>query len=179
MTKASMPACSKETGSRKPGNMTIEYERNKTSRKENHIFPAYFFERMNKTMKMKRKMKQIISGLLAAVTIFSGAVSPLTASAAETDPKEDVYKRQVLNSKDFGVPQSRKRVYIIGYLDGRCAGKILPVPVPNGAALIQVLAGSQGKRVYDPAGVSCTLTSQAGGMGGKTDPVSYTHLSAR
>ncbi len=75
---------------------------------------------------------------------------------------------KVLNSKDFGVPQSRKRVYIIGYLDGRCAGKILPVPVPNGAALIQVLAGSQGKRVYNPAGVSCTLTSQAGGMGGKT-----------
>ncbi len=37
--------------------MTIEYERNKTSRIENHIFPAYFFERMNKTMKMKRKMK--------------------------------------------------------------------------------------------------------------------------
>ena len=75
---------------------------------------------------------------------------------------------KVLNSKDFGIPQSRKRVYLIGYLDGRCAGKILPVPVPNGAALIQILAGSQGERVYDPAGVSCTLTSQAGGMGGKT-----------
>lgn len=29
----------------------------------------------------------------------------------------------VLNSKDFGVPQSRKRVYIIGYLDVGCAGK--------------------------------------------------------
>ena len=75
---------------------------------------------------------------------------------------------KVLNSKDFGVPQSRKRVYIVGYLDGRCAGKILPFLEANGAALVQVLAGSQGKRVYSTGGVSCTLTSQAGGMGGKT-----------
>lgn len=75
---------------------------------------------------------------------------------------------QVLNSKDFGVPQSRKRVYIIGYLDGRCAGKILPVTGTNKASLIQVLSGSQGSRVYSPKGVSCTLTSEAGGMGGKT-----------
>lgn len=75
---------------------------------------------------------------------------------------------KVLNSKDFGVPQSRKRVYIIGYLDRRCAGKILPDPEPNGAALIQVLPGKQGKRVYRADGLSCTLTSEAGGMGGKT-----------
>ena len=33
---------------------------------------------------------------------------------------------QVLNSKDFGVAQSRRRVYIVGFLDERCAGKILP-----------------------------------------------------
>ena len=74
----------------------------------------------------------------------------------------------MLNSKDFGVPQSRKRVYIVGYLDFRCAGKILPEPETNGAALIQIRAGSQGKRVYSPKGLGCTLTSQAGGMGGKT-----------
>ena len=75
---------------------------------------------------------------------------------------------QVLNSKDFGVPQSRKRVYIVGYLDGRCAGKILPLQPPNGAALVQILGGGQGERVYDPSGVSCTLTSNSGGMGAKT-----------
>ena len=75
---------------------------------------------------------------------------------------------KVLNSKDFGVPQARKRVYIVGYLDFRCAGKVLPEPETNGAALVQVRAGSQGKRVYSPRGLSCTLTSQAGGMGGKT-----------
>ena len=75
---------------------------------------------------------------------------------------------KVLNSKDFGVPQARKRVYIVGYLDFRCAGKILPEPETNGAALVQIRAGSKGKRVYSPKGLSCTLTSQAGGMGGKT-----------
>lgn len=75
---------------------------------------------------------------------------------------------KVLNSKDFGVPQSRRRVYVVGYLDGRCAGKILPFPGTNQTPLIQVLPGRQGKRVYHPEGVSCTLTSSAGGMGGKT-----------
>ena len=75
---------------------------------------------------------------------------------------------KVLNSKDFGVPQSRKRVYLVGYLDLRCAGKILPFPAANGTSLIQIRTGSQGKRVYSPEGLSCTLTSLAGGMGGKT-----------
>ena len=75
---------------------------------------------------------------------------------------------KVLNSKDFGVPQSRKRVYIVGYLDGRCAGKVLPDPPANGTALIQVRTGELCKRGYHPGGLSCTLTAQAGGLGGTT-----------
>ena len=74
----------------------------------------------------------------------------------------------VLNSANFNVPQSRKRVFLICYLDPRCAGKILPLAGTNGKALIQVLGGPQGSRVYDPAGVACTQTAEAGGMGGKT-----------
>ena len=74
----------------------------------------------------------------------------------------------VLNSKHFGVPQSRKRVFLICYLDPRCAGKILPVFGDGGKALIQVLGGPQGSRVYDPRGTACTQTAGGGGKGVKT-----------
>ena len=74
----------------------------------------------------------------------------------------------VLNSADFRVPQVRKRVFIVGYLDPRCAGKILPVFGTDGKALIQVLGGPQGSRVYDPRGTACTQTAGGGGKGVKT-----------
>ena len=74
----------------------------------------------------------------------------------------------VLNSADFYVPQARKRLFLICYLDPRCAGKILPVFGTAGQALIQRLGGPQGARIYDARGAACTQTSGAGGLGGKT-----------
>ena len=75
---------------------------------------------------------------------------------------------QVLNSKDFHVPQSRKRVYLIGYLDERCRGKVFPFTETAGTSLVQVLPGAQGERIYSTKGISCTLAAQTGGFGGKT-----------
>lgn len=75
---------------------------------------------------------------------------------------------QVLNSKDFGVPQSRKRVFIIGYLRAARAGRILSFTEANPTTLEQILPGSEGNRVYSADGLSVTLTSGAGGFGGKT-----------
>ena len=74
---------------------------------------------------------------------------------------------QVLNSKDFGVPQSRKRVYLVGYLDEKCRGKILPFTETAGTPLKQIRPGAQGERIYSTEGVSCTLTSQQAGWAGK------------
>ena len=50
---------------------------------------------------------------------------------------------QVLNSKNFGVPQSRNRVYIIGYHRGQCAGEVLSFTQTSGKALIQRKANAR------------------------------------
>ena len=74
----------------------------------------------------------------------------------------------VLNSKHFGVPQSRKRLFIICYLDPRCAGEVLPVFGTGAKALIPVIRGRQGYNVYSAEGVAQTQTASTGGFGGKT-----------
>ena len=75
---------------------------------------------------------------------------------------------QLLNSADFFVPQSRKRMYAFGYRDARCAGKVLPFTECNPKTLKQVIRGNQGQRAYEFDGLSSTLAANSGGQGGKT-----------
>lgn len=74
----------------------------------------------------------------------------------------------VHNSQFFGVPQHRKRLYIVGYLGGKCFGEVFPLQQLDGAALKEIVPGPQGCRVYSTDGVACTQTAGAGGKGGKT-----------
>jgi len=75
---------------------------------------------------------------------------------------------EVLNSADFKVPQSRKRVFIVGFLRGKCAGRILSFTDANPKTIKQRVPGREGNRIYSIFGLSITLTSLAGGFGGKT-----------
>jgi DNA (cytosine-5)-methyltransferase 1 len=75
---------------------------------------------------------------------------------------------QVLNSKNFGVPQNRERVYMVGHLGGFGGRQVFPIRETNPKNLQQVVGGSQGNRVYDPDGIAVTQASQAGGLGAKT-----------
>ncbi|WP_443721030.1 DNA cytosine methyltransferase, partial [Ruminococcus bicirculans (ex Wegman et al. 2014)] len=75
---------------------------------------------------------------------------------------------EVLNSANFGVAQSRKRVFIVGFHREKCSGKVLSFTDANPKTLVQRIPGKEGNRVYSVEGLSITLTSQAGGFGGKT-----------
>lgn len=74
----------------------------------------------------------------------------------------------VLNSKNFGVPQSRKRLFIICYLDSRCAGAILPVFGTGAKAVVRLFGEKQGYNVYSTEGIAPTQMAATGGFGGKT-----------
>ena len=74
----------------------------------------------------------------------------------------------VHNSARFGVPQSRKRVYIVGHCRPECAGRIFPVDCGAEKAPKELIGGMQGQRVYDVRGSAVTQCASAGGWGGKT-----------
>ena len=104
-----------------------------------------------------------------------------------------VVQWMVLNSKFFGVPQNRERVFIIGSLRGKSIPEILPIgessrevipqeqisntlisgyhKIARGTTMIQMeetKGNSQGARIYSEEGISQSISSGGGGQGGKT-----------
>ena len=75
---------------------------------------------------------------------------------------------QVFNSKDYGVPQNRERIYTIGHLRRKGRRKVLPLSRESSSHLKQLIGGMQSYRVYDPSGIATTLVGEGGGVGAKT-----------
>jgi len=71
---------------------------------------------------------------------------------------------QVLNAKDFGVPQNRERVFIIGHLRGTPRPQVFPFGETNSNDIIQINQPKHSNdRVYREDGISPTLNTMQGG----------------
>lgn len=72
---------------------------------------------------------------------------------------------QLLNSKNFGVPQNRERVFIIGHLRGTSGREVFPITGENTVAIKRVVNGREthGHSTYDVLdsnGICTTLLSR-------------------
>lgn len=79
---------------------------------------------------------------------------------------------QVLNSKDYGVPQNRERVFIVCYLGNISGREVFPLRRTDGenpCELKEITQGvSDSQRIYESDGLARTLKGEGGGQGGKT-----------
>lgn len=80
---------------------------------------------------------------------------------------------QVLNSKDFGVPQNRERVFIVGYLGDISGREVFPIFPTDGANTCELRQINNPKhstnRVYEAYdGLAKTIKGTCGGGGAKT-----------
>lgn len=73
---------------------------------------------------------------------------------------------QVLNAKDFGVPQNRERIFAIGIRKGS-GREILFEQRESRQNPKQIIKGSQGSRVYDDS-IAVSQKALGGGQGAKT-----------
>lgn len=75
---------------------------------------------------------------------------------------------QILNSKNFGVPQNRERVFIIGHLRGERGREVFPITRENSGAIKRIVnrRETHGHSTYDvfgTDGISPTLKTMQGG----------------
>ena len=76
-----------------------------------------------------------------------------------------------LNSKDYGVPQNRERVFIVCYLGNISGREVFPLKGTDGEnpyELNETQGVADAQRIYDGGGLARTLKGESGGQGGKT-----------
>lgn len=124
-----------------------------------------FFE-LTRILAAKRPPFFIFENVPNIRTIEDGKV--FTTILSEISGLGYVCEWQNIDGSSY-LPQSRKRIFFVGYLDQRCAGEILPIERKIGKTLQELTYKKpQGSRVYDSNGTAVTLTASGGGFGSNT-----------
>lgn len=74
---------------------------------------------------------------------------------------------QLVNSKDFGIPQNRERVYTVGHLRGRSTTKIFPIGGYSAENCVEQVGRVHGKNRDNPHVMTvCNINPSGNGMNG-------------
>jgi DNA (cytosine-5)-methyltransferase 1 len=124
-----------------------------------------FFEiaRILRAKKPRLLLLENVKGLLShdSGNTFKTIISALTELGYDL-------QWQVLNSKNFGVPQNRERVFVVGNLRGSSRPEVFPIRNFSTTTLRELTKGvSDGYRVYT-TDCAKTLKCLGGGLGAKT-----------
>ena len=104
---------------------------------------------------------EIVKNLLAVSAGFDFA-----RVLCELEDLGYVVEWRLLNSKDFGVPQNRERLYIVGFHGDRFPGDPLDFPGNSRETDVRLKqlnnAKSMALRIFDPSGIACCLLANGG-----------------
>ena len=138
---------------------------------------SHLFHEAVRIIKATKPRYFIAENVRGFLTVNSGIdfvkAITLLSYLSENHPQYDI-QCQLCHSSWF-VPQNRVRLFIVGRLRGKCPQKILSInekTVSKSNQMIPVISlydkNRQGGRVYDPNGLSCTITASGGGLGTRT-----------
>lgn len=122
-----------------------------------------FWKIMNLAEETKNKPKILFIENVRGVLDEIETIKKAFASAGYPNPE---YK--IINSAFHGVPQSRERAYIAGYLRGKSRRKVFSIPKTTYgrlklAGIIDIQTLEMNKRVYRIDGICPTLMTMQGG----------------
>ena len=76
---------------------------------------------------------------------------------------------QILTAAEFGIPQERQRIFVIGFNGNKCEREIFFKPNSSRIHLKEITQGvSDAQRIYSIGGTARTLKALGGGQGAKT-----------
>lgn len=136
-------------------NFTVLGDRKGLQGSESSLF--FYFTKILQDKKPKYFIFENVKGSMSSNEGWDFAVMQIEMAKVGYD-----IEWQLLNSKNFSLPQNRERVYIVGHLRGKSTPRIFPITTSSESSkrkIKEINGGFHRYRTYSPKGIAPCLTS--------------------